>query len=98
MRKKNAAYIVVGNGLHDGLGVERRIGGLKDPRANEHAVHAQLHHQRSVGGSRDTAGRKVDDGQAAEFGRLLDELVRSGDFLRESVELRAVHTLCVQQP
>src|SRR4051794_39431504 len=57
--------VVVGGGLDDGgrraLGILR----LEDARADEHALGAELHHQRCVGRSGDAAGREVDDGQLA---------------------------------
>ena len=41
---------------------------LKIPEPTKHAVGAELHHQRRVGGRRDAAGGEEDDGQAAQLG------------------------------
>ena len=41
---------------------------LKMPEPTKHAVGAELHHQRRVGGRRDAAGGEHDDRQAAELG------------------------------
>lgn len=64
----------VSRGPHDGLCPLGRVSGLEDAATDEHAVAAQLHHQRGVGGSGDTSGGKVDDGQSAQLGSLLQQL------------------------
>ena len=46
---------------------------LEDAAADEDAVAAQLHHEGGVSGGRHAAGGEVDDGQAAQLGRLLEQ-------------------------
>lgn len=57
-------------GADDGLGALRRVAGLEDPAPHEDAVAAELHHEGGVGGGGDAAGGEVDDGEAAQLGRL----------------------------
>ena len=61
--------------------------GLEDPRADEVALGAELHHQRGVGGGRDPAGAEERDGQPAALGDLADDLERSPVLLRGAREL-----------
>src|SRR5205823_4824484 len=51
----------------DRLGTLQGVLGLEDARPDEDAVHAQLHHQRGVGGSRDATGGEVDDRQPSQL-------------------------------
>ena len=55
---------VVRHRLDDGGSALRRVFRLEDAGADEHAVGAQLHHERGVGGRGDAAGGEVDDRQA----------------------------------
>ena len=50
--------VEVGRGLDDGVRHARRVLGLEDAGADEHALGAQLHHQRGVGRGGDAAGRR----------------------------------------
>src|SRR6266550_8503554 len=54
----------------------RRVGRLEDPRADEVAFRAELHHERGVRGCRDAAGAEEHDGQLLVLRDLLDELER----------------------
>ena len=66
---------------------------LKMPRADEHAVAAELHHERGVRGRRDAAGREVHDRQLAVLGDPLHELVGRLQVLRGGEELLAAQAL-----
>ena len=57
--------VVEGGGLDDRLGALRRVAGLEDAGAHEHALGAELHHHRGVGRGGDAARGEQDDGQAA---------------------------------
>ena len=52
----------VGGRLDDGVRHPRRILALEDPGPHEHALGAQLHHQRRVRRGADAARDEVDDG------------------------------------
>ena len=56
--------------LDDGVRHPRRVLALEDARADEHALGAELHHQRGVGRGADAAGDEVDDRQLAVGGDL----------------------------
>ena len=57
--------VEVGRRLDDGVGHPRRVLALEDAGADEHALGAQLHHQRRVGRGADAAGDEVHDRQPA---------------------------------
>jgi hypothetical protein len=61
------------DGLDNGLGALGWVARLEDTGADEDTVAAHLHHERGVGGSSDTAGGEVDDGQAALASGLLEQ-------------------------
>ncbi len=82
---------VVGHGAHNGLGAFRRVFALEDARANEDAVHAELHHQGGVRRRRHTARGEVHDRQTAFLRDLLHELVGSLHLLRSNKEFILVH-------
>ncbi len=54
----------VGRRLDDRAGARRRVLGLEDARADEHALGAERHHQRRVGRRGDAAGAEQHDRQA----------------------------------
>ncbi len=56
--------------------------GLVDPRSDEHAVDAQLHHQRSVGRRREPARREVHDRQSALLRHDPHQVDRRPELLR----------------
>ena len=64
----------MGDSLHDGVGAAGRVAGLEDAGADEHAVCAQLHHQRGVGGGGDAASGEIDHRQAALLTSLLEQV------------------------
>ena len=82
-----AGVLVVRGGLHDGLGPPGRVAALEDARAHEHALGAQLHHERGVGRSGDAAGREVDHRELAVLGHPGDQFVRGLQVLGGAVEL-----------
>lgn len=86
----------VGNGLNNGLGALLRVAALEDAAANEHTITAQLHHQRRIGGGGHAARGKVDDGQALQLGRLLEQVEGGADFLGKDAQLLVGHvgSLC----
>ena len=79
--------------LDDRAGALVGVAGLEDARADEHAVGAELHAQRRVGGRRDAAGGERDDGQAAVLGDPAHEVVGRLQVLRLGVELLAPQRL-----
>ena len=60
---------------------------LEDARADEHAVGAELHHQRGVGRRGDAAGGEEDDRQPAGLGDPLHELAAAPQLLGRVVQL-----------
>ena len=62
---------------------------LEDPRADEVALGAELHHQRRVGRRRDPAGAEQRHRQPAALGDLADELERRAQLLRRARQLLA---------
>jgi hypothetical protein len=80
--------------LDDRLRPVARVPRLEDPRADEHAVRAELHAERSVGGRCDAAGGKGDDRQPSVLGDPAHELDRRLQVLRLGEELIGVH--CAQ--
>ena len=66
---------------------------LEDPRADEHAVGAELHAERGVGGRCDPAGREGHDGQPPVLGDPAHELVRRPQLLRRGVQLLVAQRL-----
>ena len=77
----DVGVVVERGGLHDGGGAQRRVAGLEDARADEHALGAELHHHRGVGGGGDAAGGEQHDRQLAQPGDLGDEVVRRAQLL-----------------
>ena len=73
--------------LDDRLRALRRVAALEDAGADEHAVAAELHHERRVGRGRDAARREVHDRQLAVLGDPLHELVRRLQLLGRVEEL-----------
>src|SRR3954452_16444217 len=82
--------VVVRRGLDDRLAGALRILGLEDARADEHALGAELHHQRGVGGGGDAAGGEVHDWELACFRDLADDVERGAQLLGGAGELGAV--------
>jgi hypothetical protein len=68
--------------------------GLEDARADKDTVAAELHHHGGVSRRRDTARSKVDDGQAAQLGRLLEQRVVDLQLLGVHAQLLLAHVLC----
>ena len=66
----HVGVVVERGGLDDGLGPLRRVAGLEDAGADEHAFGAELHHHRGVGRSGDAAGGEQHDRQLAGLGDL----------------------------
>lgn len=85
---KNLGILEVGNGLDNGLRALLSITRLEDTGADEDAVAAQLHHQRRIGGSSNTASSEVDNGQTAELGSLAEQLVGGLELTGKGAELR----------
>src|SRR5450759_3031731 len=79
--------------LDDRLGALGRIAGLEDAGADEHAVAAELHHERGVSRGRDAAGGEVDDRELPILGDPLDDLVGRLQVLGRGEELLAAQAL-----
>ena len=62
--------------LDDRPGAALGIGALEDPRADEVALGAELHHQRRVGGGGDATGAEHRHRQASLGGDLVDDFER----------------------
>ena len=62
------------NGLYDGLGTLCLVLAFENARADKHTIAAELHHERSISRRRNTASGKVDDGQAFQTGRFLEQM------------------------
>src|SRR6266576_5656433 len=73
--------VVIGRSRDDRLGTLQGVLGLEDARPDEHAINAQLHHQRRVRRSRDPTGGKVDHRQPAQLLTLDEHLDRRADLL-----------------
>ena len=69
-------------------GAGRRVLGLEDARAHEHALGAELHHQRRVGRGGDAAGAEQHDRELAVARDLADEVQRRLVLLGGRRELR----------
>ena len=78
---QHIGVVVEGGGLDDRRGALRRIAGLEDSRADEHALGAELHHHRGVGRGGDAARGEQRDGQLAGPGHFDDEVVGRLQFL-----------------
>src|SRR5688572_21010920 len=81
----------VGGGLDDRAGADRGLGGLEDARADEHALGAELHHQRRVGRGGDAAGAEQHDRELAVARDLADQVKRRLVLLGGRRELGVVH-------
>mmetsp|Transcript_16005 Transcript_16005/g.32126 ORF Transcript_16005/g.32126 Transcript_16005/m.32126 type:complete len:345 (+) Transcript_16005:175-1209(+) len=91
--RQHLGVVVVRNGLDNGGGPVGGVTRLEDATADKHAVHTELHHQRGVGGGRDAACGKVDDGETAQLLDLGDEGVRGLDVLGVHEQFVVVHRL-----
>ena len=89
--RQHARVLEMRHGLHDGVGPLGRVAALEDAAADEDAVASELHHQRRVRRRRHASGRKVDDGQASQCRRLLEEVVRRVELLCEAPQLHVAH-------
>ena len=78
---------VVRRRLDDRLRAPLGILALEDPRADEHALGAELHHQRRVSRRRDPAGAEQDDRQLAALGDAAHEVQRRLVLLRRGRQL-----------
>src|SRR3954447_24802601 len=72
----DVGVVVHRRGLDNGAGPLRRVARLEDAAADEHALGAELHHQRGVRGRRDAAGGEQHDRELALLCDLLDQVVR----------------------
>src|SRR6266540_1242656 len=68
--------VVVGRRLDDRGRAPVGVLGLEDPRANEHALGAELHHQRGVRRRGEAPGGEVHDGQTAALGDVAHQVER----------------------
>ena len=71
------ASLIIGHRLDDGRRALRGVAGFEDAGADEHALRAELHHQRRVRGRRDAARGEVDHGQLAVLVHILHQLIRA---------------------
>src|SRR6266516_3758708 len=85
--REDLRIVVVRRRFDDRLRASRRVCGLEDPRADEDAVRAELHAERRVGGSCDSAGGERHDREPSVLRDPLHELVRRAQLLRLGVEL-----------
>src|SRR5579859_3442978 len=83
----DVGVVVERGGLHDRGGALGRVAGLEDPGAHEHALRAELHHQRGVRGGRDAARGEQHDRKPPGLRDLGDQLVRRGKFLGRGEQL-----------
>src|SRR5207249_1952863 len=67
-----------------------RVGGLEDPRADEHRLGAELHHQRGIGRRRDAPGAEQRDRQPALLRDAADDVVGRLQLLGGAEQLRLV--------
>ena len=88
--------VVEGRRLHDRRGARLGVARLEDAGADEHAVGAELHHHRGVGGSGHAARGEQHDGELAGLGHLEDEVVGRLQLFRGDVELVAGHRLAAR--
>lgn len=79
--------VVVQGRLNDGVGTLRRVAGLEDSGAYEHAIGTKLHHERSIGRSGDAPRGEEHNGQSTRVSDLLHEVVRGLEFLGRDVKL-----------
>ena len=68
-----------------------RVLALEDPRADEVALGAELHHQRRVGGGRDAPGAEQRHGEPAALGDVAHDVERRAVLLRRGGELLGAH-------
>ena len=74
------------------------ISALEHPRAHEHAVAPQLHHQHHVIRCRDSPGGKADHKEPPELLHLHHEVLRCLDLLREGEHLVVIHPSAEAEP
>ena len=60
---------------------EGRVAALEDAGADEHAVHAELHHQRRIGRVATPPAAKMTTGSAPELGHLAHQIIRRANLL-----------------
>src|SRR5712691_736017 len=96
--RQHLGLVEIGGGRHDGFGTLQGVLGLEDARADEQAVHAELHHQRRVCRRGDATRREVDDGQAAETLAFDEQLDRRADLLGFTHELGVAQTVQLANP
>jgi hypothetical protein len=75
------------SGFHDRFGAPGRIARLEDPRPDEQALRAELHHHRGVRGGGDAARREQHDRQTAGSGDLGHQLVGGLEILGRGEQL-----------
>src|SRR5438270_1248438 len=85
--------VVEGGRRDDRPGPLQGVLGLEDAGTDEHPVDAQLHHQRRVGGGRDSAGGEVDDRESPELLAFGEDFHRGADLLGLADQLGVVHAL-----
>lgn len=78
--------VVVSGGEDDCFCAFCGVTGFEDAGADEDAVAAQLHHERSVGRSSDAAGGEIDDGQTFEFADFEREIDGDGMLFSEGID------------
>ena len=89
--RDRARILVVRGGVDDRPGPRGWVRGLEDPRADEHALGPELHHQRGVRRRGEAAGGEVDHRQAALGGDLANQLERRAQLLGGGRQLGPVH-------
>ena len=83
--------VIIRNRLDDGRRALLGVAGFEDARADEHALRAELHHQRRVCGRRDAAGGEVDDGQLFVLVHIQHQLVGDLELLGRLEQLVGGH-------
>src|SRR3954447_6156944 len=85
--------VEVGGPLDDGVRHPGRALALEDPRTDEDALRAELHHERGIRGGADPARHEVHDGELAVTGDVPDELVRRLEIASDDEQLVLAHRL-----
>mmetsp|Transcript_83567 Transcript_83567/g.215226 ORF Transcript_83567/g.215226 Transcript_83567/m.215226 type:complete len:325 (+) Transcript_83567:498-1472(+) len=85
--------VVVRDGLDDRLGALLRAVRLEDAAADKDSINAELHAERRVGRSGNTAGREVDNREAALLLHLLQQVQGRAHLLGQGEELVIIHGL-----
>merc|ERR1719411_2497902 len=83
--------VEVRHSLHYRSGTLGRFLRLEDSRANENAIHAELHHESCVRRCRNSSCSEIDHRKFSMFVDILDKMERGLHFFGVGIQLGLVH-------